>query len=312
MSLVYVKRNAVIAIWKWKEEGHIVRKYDLNRIVRQLRKLRHYKHALEIRGGSAGIIESLYGVVKPISILNKSTEVRPSEKIGSGTTEIPFSMFLRPPGKDNLERFYETFHGANISAQINLNAGDARTDASAVEDKPKIDASTVKGKTTIPRAEHEVTCNPGTVTESGSIQCPISKAQCEQLLAFLNASCNSGENHHVANVSIGNGLANLGSGVFDVCSSAGVPATAAVAATKPHPQAYNSYLETMSGNDVFVTPITIQDESITCSDSITNPIPVQVSSLHSDSSPAAFDSTDSSVPILSHLYQLPHQLINHH
>nr|XP_023911218.1 Down syndrome critical region protein 3 homolog [Quercus suber] len=148
MSLVYVKRNAVIAIWKWKEEGHIVRKYDLNRIVRQLRKLRHYKHALEeplegiiivkysssishygvhltvngsvnlqIRGGSAGIIESLYGVVKPISILNKSTEVRPSEKIGSGTTEIPFSMFLRPPGKDNLERFYETFHGANISAQ---------------------------------------------------------------------------------------------------------------------------------------------------------------------------------------------------
>ncbi|XP_065627495.1 uncharacterized protein LOC112022826 isoform X2 [Quercus suber] len=49
---------------------------------------------------------------------NKSTEVRPSGKIGSGTTEIPFSMFLRQPGKDNLERFYETFHGANISAQI--------------------------------------------------------------------------------------------------------------------------------------------------------------------------------------------------
>ncbi|XP_075660697.1 uncharacterized protein LOC142630572 isoform X1 [Castanea sativa] len=72
---------------------------------------------LQIRGGSAGIIESLYGVVKPISILNKSTEVRPSGKIGSGTTEIPFSMFLRQPGKDNLERFFETFHGANISAQ---------------------------------------------------------------------------------------------------------------------------------------------------------------------------------------------------
>nr|POE93714.1 hypothetical protein CFP56_31273 [Quercus suber] len=73
---------------------------------------------------------------------------------------------------------------------------------------------------------NQVTCNPGTVTESGSIQYPISKAQCEQLLAFLNASCNSGENHHAANVSTGNGLANLGSGVVDVCSSAGVPATA--------------------------------------------------------------------------------------
>ncbi|KAK9986841.1 hypothetical protein SO802_031792, partial [Lithocarpus litseifolius] len=71
----------------------------------------------DIRGGSARIIESLYGVVKPISILNRSTEVKPSGKIGSGTTEIPFSMFLRLPRKDNLERFYKTFHGANISAQ---------------------------------------------------------------------------------------------------------------------------------------------------------------------------------------------------
>lgn len=48
MSLVYAKRSAVIAIRKWKEEGHTVRKYDLNRIVRELRKLRRYKHALEV------------------------------------------------------------------------------------------------------------------------------------------------------------------------------------------------------------------------------------------------------------------------
>ena len=48
MSLVYAKRSAVIAIRKWKEEGHTVRKYDLNRIVRQLRLLRRYKHALEV------------------------------------------------------------------------------------------------------------------------------------------------------------------------------------------------------------------------------------------------------------------------
>ena len=50
------------------------------------------------------------------------------------------------------------------------------------------------------------------------------------------------------------------------------------------------------GNDFFVTLITIQDESIACSDSVTDLIPVQVSSLHSDSSLAAFDSTNSSVP----------------
>ena len=40
--------------------------------------------------------------------------------------------------------------------EINLNASDARTNASAVEDKSKIDTSAMKGKTTIPKAEHEV------------------------------------------------------------------------------------------------------------------------------------------------------------
>lgn len=48
LSLVYAKRSAVIAIQRWREEGHTVRKYELNRIVRELRKLKRYKHALEI------------------------------------------------------------------------------------------------------------------------------------------------------------------------------------------------------------------------------------------------------------------------
>ncbi|KAF2314884.1 hypothetical protein GH714_037054 [Hevea brasiliensis] len=47
-SLVYAKRSAVIAIGKWKAEGHKVQKYQLNRIVRELRKLKRYKHALEV------------------------------------------------------------------------------------------------------------------------------------------------------------------------------------------------------------------------------------------------------------------------
>ncbi|THG18688.1 hypothetical protein TEA_022497 [Camellia sinensis var. sinensis] len=48
---------------------------------------------------------------------NKSIEVRSSGRIGSGTTEIPFSVILKHPGDDNLERFYETFHGGNVSIQ---------------------------------------------------------------------------------------------------------------------------------------------------------------------------------------------------
>ncbi|KAL3717535.1 hypothetical protein ACJRO7_009035 [Eucalyptus globulus] len=48
LSLVYAKRSAVVTIRRWKEEGGAVRKYELNRIVRELRKLKRYKHALEV------------------------------------------------------------------------------------------------------------------------------------------------------------------------------------------------------------------------------------------------------------------------
>lgn len=48
-GLVYKKRSAVVTIRKWKEEGHVVRKYELNRIVRELRRLKRYKHALEVQ-----------------------------------------------------------------------------------------------------------------------------------------------------------------------------------------------------------------------------------------------------------------------
>ncbi|VFQ68581.1 unnamed protein product [Cuscuta campestris] len=48
LSLVYSKRSAVITIRKWKEEGHAVKKHELVRVIRELRKLRRYKHALEV------------------------------------------------------------------------------------------------------------------------------------------------------------------------------------------------------------------------------------------------------------------------
>lgn len=49
LSLVYPKRSAVVAINKWKEEHHALPgKYQFNRIVRELRKIKRYKHALEV------------------------------------------------------------------------------------------------------------------------------------------------------------------------------------------------------------------------------------------------------------------------
>ncbi|KAK1427201.1 hypothetical protein QVD17_15884 [Tagetes erecta] len=78
---------------------------------------------LQVRGGSAGFIESIYGVLKPIQIVKKSVEVQPSGKISAGTTQIPFSMILNDRGKG---KFYETFHGANINIQYLLNVDVAR------------------------------------------------------------------------------------------------------------------------------------------------------------------------------------------
>ncbi|KAL2944616.1 Down syndrome critical region protein 3-like protein [Bienertia sinuspersici] len=81
---------------------------------------------LQVRGGSAGVVESVVGVLKPISIVKKSVEIRPSGKIGSGTTEIPFSLTLRPPGESKSGKFYETFHGEDISIQYLLTVDVAR------------------------------------------------------------------------------------------------------------------------------------------------------------------------------------------
>ncbi|CAL5093323.1 unnamed protein product [Urochloa decumbens] len=48
LQLIYPKRSAVVVLRRWAEEGRSVQKYQLNRVVRELRKYRRYKHALEI------------------------------------------------------------------------------------------------------------------------------------------------------------------------------------------------------------------------------------------------------------------------
>ncbi|KAL3529125.1 hypothetical protein ACH5RR_008447 [Cinchona calisaya] len=81
---------------------------------------------LQVRGGSAGVIESFYGVVKPLPIVNTTVVVQPSGRIASGISEIPFSVILKDRGKEDMEKFYETFHGGNISIQYLVTAEVAR------------------------------------------------------------------------------------------------------------------------------------------------------------------------------------------
>ncbi|KAJ0976080.1 hypothetical protein J5N97_018045 [Dioscorea zingiberensis] len=48
LKLIYTKRSAVVVLRKWAEEGKTIQKYQLNRVVRELRKYKRFKHALEI------------------------------------------------------------------------------------------------------------------------------------------------------------------------------------------------------------------------------------------------------------------------
>lgn len=49
LTLIYPKRSAVVVLRKWAEEGKTIQKYQLNRVVRELRKYKRYKHGLEVR-----------------------------------------------------------------------------------------------------------------------------------------------------------------------------------------------------------------------------------------------------------------------
>nr|XP_018676923.1 PREDICTED: Down syndrome critical region protein 3 homolog isoform X1 [Musa acuminata subsp. malaccensis] len=77
---------------------------------------------LQIRAGVTGVIDSLYGVVKPIRILKKSLQVASAGKLGPGKIETPFSFTLSPQENDTIATFYETFHGGNISIQYLITA----------------------------------------------------------------------------------------------------------------------------------------------------------------------------------------------
>ena len=53
LKLIYPKRSAVVVLRRWAEEGRTVQKYQLNRVVRELRKYGRFKHALEVYAACA-------------------------------------------------------------------------------------------------------------------------------------------------------------------------------------------------------------------------------------------------------------------
>ncbi|KAG5629383.1 hypothetical protein H5410_001100 [Solanum commersonii] len=78
LRLIYAKRSVVIVISKWKEEGHHVRKYKLNRIVWELRKHKRYKYALEVQTTCAALLHTYVqhkDTAKAESLMEKMSDV---------------------------------------------------------------------------------------------------------------------------------------------------------------------------------------------------------------------------------------------
>uniref|UniRef100_M1DPF8 Pentatricopeptide repeat-containing protein, mitochondrial n=1 Tax=Solanum tuberosum TaxID=4113 RepID=M1DPF8_SOLTU len=86
LSLIYAKRSVVIVISKWKEEGHPVRKYELNHIVRELRKHKRYKYALEVC---------------------EWMRVQDDIQLLSGDYAVHLDLIAKVHGMNNAEKFFE-------------------------------------------------------------------------------------------------------------------------------------------------------------------------------------------------------------
>ena len=89
---------------------------------------------------------------------------------------------------------------------------------------------------------NQVSYPQGTAVENSSIastQCPITKAQCEQLLALFNFGIDQGQNHHVASVSTSGSVSGLTTKAY------GVP----IATSVPSPSAHNNsnFMDTVLG-----------------------------------------------------------------
>ncbi|XP_075648679.1 uncharacterized protein LOC142619466 [Castanea sativa] len=94
-----------------------------------------------------------------------------------------------------------------------------------------------KGK--INASANQVTYPQG--ASDASAQCPITKAQCEQLLAFFNSGLvtDQGYNHHAASVSTSGGVSGL---VTEACG-----VSAATGVSSPSDHANSNFINTMSG-----------------------------------------------------------------
>ncbi|KAG5629367.1 hypothetical protein H5410_001084 [Solanum commersonii] len=111
LSLIYAKRSVVIAISKWKEEGHHVRKYKLNHIVRELRKHKRYKYALEFSKKQSDM--PLLVALKSAMLMGLCLQVcewmriQDDIQLLSGDYAVHLDLIAKVHGMNSAEKFFE-------------------------------------------------------------------------------------------------------------------------------------------------------------------------------------------------------------
>ncbi len=74
---------------------------------------------LQLSAKSVGMFEAFYNSLKPIALVNYTTDIAKPGRFPNGTTEIPFEMPLRAKSGKKL---YETYHGVFVNIMYTMRA----------------------------------------------------------------------------------------------------------------------------------------------------------------------------------------------
>ncbi|WOL11487.1 hypothetical protein Cni_G20250 [Canna indica] len=100
LALIFPKRSAVVVLRKWAEEGKYIQKYQLNRVVRELRKYKRYKHALEFG------LDCEYHSAILMQICEWMT-TQPHIKLLPGDYAVHLDLVAKVRGLASAEKFFE-------------------------------------------------------------------------------------------------------------------------------------------------------------------------------------------------------------
>ncbi|KAF3951345.1 hypothetical protein CMV_022993 [Castanea mollissima] len=107
-------------------------------------------------------------------------------------------------------------------------------------------------------------------SSNASAQCPISKAQCEQLLALFNSGIDQGNGHHVAIVSTSGAVSSVLSRALGVFAATGAPSTSISSSNSVNSSLVNTMLDTGATNHLTsdLSNLNLQSEEYVGTDQI--------------------------------------------